>query len=540
MLSRIQLSTIAAACALVSLSCNAAEIEDVAATSAALTRSTNPPGGLSAVQVPQFVAVTFDDNFSSEGMAWATSFYRPLRNPSGSGKSATFDGAAVRTSFYHNSLYLDGTRAAWQAAVADGHETGDHTVNHPFGLSFDGSQWTPEVSNCRSALASGLGLSQGAIAGFRTPYLGYNDALFTVLRAQSPTFAYDTSIQGGWADGESGGNGPWPYTLDAGSADASTVLSKFGSGNARSVGAHAGLWEAPVTTLIVPPDSLATQYGFQPGLRQRVQTALAGKSVPSFYEASSGKVAGLDITMIVDGSMNKAEALATLKYTLDLHLAGNRAPIVFVAHTHVYASNYGAAANVQNVADRRAIIEEFVRYALSKPEVRMRPVADVLAWVKTPVALGGGTCTPSCGGRVCGGDGCGGTCGACGVGQTCTSAGQCQSTCTPSCSGRTCGGDGCGGSCGVCGVGQTCTSAGQCQGSGGGNCSAPAWSGASYAAGDVVTADCQVATVGTSCYGNVGKRFAWRCDNAGWCSQLRPGSNQGGWWSAWTSIASCP
>jgi hypothetical protein len=68
---------------------------------------------------------------------------------------------------------------------------------------------------------------------------------------------------------------------------------------------------------------------------------------------------------------------------------------------------------------------------------------------------------------------------------------------------------------------------------------APAWSGAAYAAGAVVTADCQVSTVGTACYNQVGKRFAWRCDNAGWCQALRPGSNQGGWWSAWTSLEQC-
>src|SRR5262249_51214219 len=84
-------------------------------------------------------------------------------------------------------------------------------------------------------------------------------------------------------------------------------------------------------------------------------------------------------------------ALATLKYTLDQRLAGNRAPMIFVGHTHVYEAGWnGNAPNVQDLAERRAILEEFINYALSKPEVRMRPVADIATWMNNPVARGGG------------------------------------------------------------------------------------------------------------------------------------------------------
>jgi hypothetical protein len=548
--------------------------DELAESSHALARSSSPPGGIAPANAPQFVMVSFDDNFSSEGMSWATSFYQPLVNPAGSGNAATFDGAPVRTSFFHNSTYIWGNQAAWQAAFNAGHEAGNHTVNHPNGLSFSASSWTPEVQNCRSTLVSGLGATAAQISGFRAPYLAYNDALYGVLESQSPPFAYDTSIQSCWASGEDGTNCPWPYTLDAGSADAATVVAKFGSSAAAPVGVHAGFWEMHVPALIVPPDSLAATYGFPTGLRSRVQTALAGVGAPSFYEASTGKIAALDITLIVDARMTRAEALATLKYSLDLHLQGNRSPFHLIAHTHVYASGYGAAVNVPNVADRRAIITDFIAYALTKPSVRMRPVADVLAWMRSPVALGGtctpsctgrecggngcggscgtcgggetctsagqceSTCTPSCSGRVCGSDGCGGSCGTCSGGQTCTSSGQCQSTCTPSCSGRVCGSDGCGGSCGTCSGGQTCTSGGQCQG-GGGACSAPAWAATTYAVGDIVTAACQSSVAGTACFDKVGVTFAWRCTSAYWCSQLAPGGTAGGWWSAWTSEQQC-
>jgi hypothetical protein len=220
--------------------------------------------------------------------------------------------------------------------------------------------------------------------------------------------------------------------MDAGSPDADVIFAKWAGRNVVQVGAHA-IWEMPVAVVFVPDDSLAAQYGFGAGLRQRVASALAGAGNPNFFEPSTGKLVGMDITLLLDGKMTRAEALATLKYTLDLHLAGNRAPMTFVGHTHVYASAWDAnAPGVPSTADRRSIVQDFVTYALSKPAVRMRPLADVLAWMKNPVALGG-ACTPTtCAAQsaTCGSlsDGCGGTlqCGSCAAGQTCASSHVCQ------------------------------------------------------------------------------------------------------------------
>src|SRR5438552_11727308 len=99
---------------------------EVVTARAALTSSPNPPGGLAVAQVPQFVAVTFDDNFNTEGMDWATGFFRPLHNPAGGGNAGTFDGAPVRTTFPNNSVYLGGMQASWQTAATDGHEIANH------------------------------------------------------------------------------------------------------------------------------------------------------------------------------------------------------------------------------------------------------------------------------------------------------------------------------------------------------------------------------------------------------------------------------
>src|SRR5262249_51212891 len=61
----------------------------------------------------------------------------------------------------------------------------------------------------------------------------------------------------------------------------------------------------------------------------------------------------------------------------------------YIAHAHVYRSDYGVnTPGAPNMDDRRAIITEYLDYALSKPEVRMRPSRDLMNWMQNPVRLG--------------------------------------------------------------------------------------------------------------------------------------------------------
>jgi peptidoglycan/xylan/chitin deacetylase (PgdA/CDA1 family) len=375
------------------------ESEELGSTTQDLTRSLNPPGGLTAAQVPQFVAVTFDDNFGGAGMDWANFLFAARTNPAGSGNAATFDGTPVRTTFFHNSFYLSEQQSRWQTAVSAGHEVGDHTHGHLDGIGFDVGQWQTEIGNCRTSLSNGLGIPLASITGFRAPFLHYNDDTFTVLRTSSPAFTYDTSIMGCWATGEGPTSCPWPYTMENGSADADAVFTKFSGRNVRSVAQHAGLWEVPVSVLFVPPDSMAAQYGFPTGLRSRIEGRLGNANNPNFFEASTGKLVAMDITLFLDARMTRAEVLASLKYTLDQRLAGNRAPFVFVAHAHVY-QGWGVPGDVASEADRKGVIQDFIDYALSKPEVRMRPLSDVVTWMSNPVALGGSSADRTEGGTV--------------------------------------------------------------------------------------------------------------------------------------------
>ena len=366
--------------------------------------------GLEPVDVPQFVAVTFDDNFVSGlgdvsgGMTWATTFLKSLQNPAGSSFAPTWDGAPVRTTFYDNCVYLDdeSTKKSWVTARQDGHEIANHTIHHSHGGAFTEQDWSDEIGPCTASLTNadaGVGVSVDDVRGFRAPFLEYSSQLFAALKAQG--LWYDTSIQSCWGQSDDGKTCAWPYTLDQGSPDALDLSAKFAT---PSVPPTSGLWELTPSALFVPPDELAAQYGFDAGLRQRVPTDMAP---PSFYEPATGRIAPLDVTLFVDAGLKATEVLAILEYTLDLRLSGNRAPFVFISHTHVYASNYGAAPKAPEASERQKAIEDFIQYALSKPVVRMRPVADILTWMRHPEPLNGVvTALPPMGGA--GGSGTGG------------------------------------------------------------------------------------------------------------------------------------
>ena len=84
--------------------------------------------------------------------------------------------------------------------------------------------------------------------------------------------------------------------------------------------------------------------------------------------------------------MTSDEVVATLKYTLGQRLAGNRAPLIVGAHTDYYSSRWTGAPNA-TLQERQAAIEEFVDYALAKPEVRMTSVGAILEFVRNPQPL---------------------------------------------------------------------------------------------------------------------------------------------------------
>lgn len=397
----------------------------------AVVWSRKPPGNLDPKNIPQLVSITFDDNFgladsgATGGIRYIIDFYKDKKNPAGSGNSQNFDGTPIKTSFFYTSIYvvddskkvLGGkpgedhagrNRSAWSDAFKAGHEAANHTVNHFNGgiiqldaddccraRNWNYQQWAAEIQSCKDTLTGidGIGAKINDVIGFRTPYLGYNDAVFVALTRLH--FTYDSTIPNCFADEEDGRNCSWPYTLDHGSPDMDVVARKFSKPNAKipitfpKVMDHPGLWEISPTTLIVPPDHLASKYGFTAGLRERIAKRIP-MPYPSIYEPSSGKIAGLDYTLLIDAGLTGAEMSAVLKYNLDLHTEGNRSPLVFIGHSHLYAFS-SAESNPDTptaaVRDERwKGLTDFITYALSKPETRIVSTKDIQAWVQSATA----------------------------------------------------------------------------------------------------------------------------------------------------------
>jgi peptidoglycan/xylan/chitin deacetylase (PgdA/CDA1 family) len=282
-----------------------------------------------------------------------------------------------QATFFMTSSYAQSS--PWRAAYDAGHEIGNHTVTHATDRGVGLDRWLQEMRDCNAYLTDTVGIPADELIGFRTPFLKYDDD--TLAAVHEVGFHYDTSIEEGyeWDDAANGGaGGPmdgtgyyWPYTLDERSPG-HTAQVEWGEG-LEEISPRAGLWELPVYAVVVPPD-----------LRDEMATR------QPWFDPVGGLITGFDYnlwagTNVGGFAMTREELVATLKYTLDQRLAGNRAPLLFGAHTDYYVASWnGNATGTPSEADRRAAIEEFLDYAATRPEVRIVRYRDVLDWVRNP------------------------------------------------------------------------------------------------------------------------------------------------------------
>jgi hypothetical protein len=190
----------------------------------------------------------------------------------------------------------------------------------------------------------------------------HGPSLFPALRQAG--VAYDCSVQEGFEKAYDGTNLVWPYRIQTDGGETPSDL-----------------WEIPVYILVVPPDSECEKYGVAPGLRARLARQ------QDYFNPENGKITGFDWNLWVAYKMTRPEVVATFKYSLDLRMAGNRAPLTFGTHSDIYSTQYPSEGLKATAIERQMALAEILDYALSKPDVRVVSAQQILEWVNSPVAL---------------------------------------------------------------------------------------------------------------------------------------------------------
>jgi hypothetical protein len=350
--------------------------------------SVNPPAGLAASTVPMFVMFGFDDNQYADGMNWVVStLFGGKINRDASPVQATFFVTAGYATSQNGGVFTPQPDQAgishqspqdvihsWLAAYAAGHEIGNHTWDHADGGNTRVlSDWQTEIGKASDLFMNpatmGLGLPKCQIAGFRFPFLNFDDPGFQALELAglrydaSIEFGYDWWIPPGMTMGfggsspESGKHYWWPFTLDNG-LDPSFACCQKG------VQAHPGLWEFPVHTFNRPDPANSANVKTVTGLDYNLWATKAG----------------VDPTLDFCG---------TLKYSFDQRYNNNRAPMNVGCHSAIYSQwNPGDDMAFGNTYDvRRSALQCFVDYVLTFPDTRVVSFKSVIEWMRDPKPL---------------------------------------------------------------------------------------------------------------------------------------------------------
>ncbi len=306
---------------------------------------------------PMFVSFGFDDNGISGvyppndkgGVKWASELFKQY------GSASFFLASHFITDEVPDSEPSKLVIEQWKKLIDNGHDVGNHTHSHSYGDEFTSNQWEDEILKCEKLLISaypvGIGHQKENLIGFRTPYLAVNDNTIPVV--QKLGYKYDCSLEEGWESKDDGTNFKWPYKIDE-------------------------LWEMPCYPVIIPPDALCEKYGVKPGFRASKE-GIGPDDEP--FDQVDGKITGLDYNMVVSFQMNKQEFLATLKYTFDLRINGNRCPMLFGAHSDFYAPWFNLGPNI-TPEEMRDAVKEFLDYVKTFKDVEIVSFRDVINWME--------------------------------------------------------------------------------------------------------------------------------------------------------------
>src|SRR5579859_4630250 len=165
--------------------------------------SIDPPGGLMAGQVPQFVMFGSDDNQYADGVDWLVdTLFANRKNPDGSPARITFFITAGYGTSQNGGVFVNAGGAqteqdvvnSWKHAYQVGHQIGNHTWRGATGGDgFDLATWNTEVAKSNDFLKNQVGVPACELDSWRFPYLLFDDAGFQAF--PSAGFRIDTSVE---------------------------------------------------------------------------------------------------------------------------------------------------------------------------------------------------------------------------------------------------------------------------------------------------------------------------------------------------------
>ncbi|KAI8913301.1 hypothetical protein EDD86DRAFT_262198, partial [Gorgonomyces haynaldii] len=281
---------------------------------------------------PQFLLVTFDDSMQTEIM---NSVVYPLfanrRNPNGCPPLGTYFAQVWDANPFELTKWY-----------AQGHEIADHSVTHvsPFAGSY------AEIEGMRAWANKYAGIPLGKIQGVRYPFRNYSVTSLNMLSKMG--FLYESSMAAYGSSGES----IWPYTMDYGVV--SDCLGQTSACNNKDLQAP-GLWEVPMMQTVASDGTL------------HLMDPYNDPSLTAPYSASA----------VTDMYTKAFDALYN----------GNRAPFGVYTHPVWLQSIPGAGANapIPDGTQKMKAVQDFLTYAMSKPDVWMVTHQQLIKYMQNPV-----------------------------------------------------------------------------------------------------------------------------------------------------------
>jgi hypothetical protein len=198
----------------------------------------------------------------------------------------------------------------------------------------------------------GVSVSKGNLHSFRAPRLETNSGEFFALKQLG--YEYDCGLEEGYEETRNGTNFLWPYTTDNGSVNAYTQKSNGEHVYLDSM--PSGVWEIPVNCVIVPQalrPGIFSKYrqisaGSVDGDWAKNPTEAAADSIEWCFGAGDGKITCFDFNIFILYGLSKSEFIQTMVYNLRQRLAGGKAPFQYGCHPDYYTPIYDNATLQNN------------------------------------------------------------------------------------------------------------------------------------------------------------------------------------------------